>query len=395
MPLRSLAGPALLALTLAGTGCSGVGVVRVLDGREVLGPYLSEQAYSAYATGEERAAQGDVEGALQAFRQAAREDDQSAAIWTKIGALGCRRAQGSTREATVDAFDRAEAIDPDFAPLWRERARCTRDGEPKEGPSTARLTSALDAAARATRLDPEDLEATTIHASILVLLHREADARRELEALALLHPTRAEALLALYELGRAMGDDALSRRAGARVIALAPALAPRIEGEVPSLGPLPAIDAALTRDDLSFAQRLARHAGVPLGEVALRAAALGRIAVARRQAETRAGADPRDLDAHIALAVAADLAGDQVTLDAALDATLDATRTGTHRSPADAALSPLGRLLFAEVLDRRVGPEAARIFLGPSAPIPPGDPLIEAVSRRVRARLDAASARSP
>ena len=59
----------LLSLGLA--GCAESGVVRVFDGREVLGPYISELAYAAYAEAEERAAHGEVAEAMSALQRAA------------------------------------------------------------------------------------------------------------------------------------------------------------------------------------------------------------------------------------------------------------------------------------------------------------------------------------
>src|SRR5262249_46255631 len=125
-------------------------------------------------------------------------------------------------------------------------------------------------------------------------------------------------------------------------------------------------------------RRAAHHARLPLSEIALRAAALGRLAAAKTQAEVLVGADPSDASARIALAVAADLAGNADALAGAL------TGIPAALTPA----SPLARLLFAELLDRRVGPAAARDFLGAlPGEEAPGDALLEQVARRVRARL--------
>ncbi len=98
-------------------------------------------------------------------------------------------------------------------------------------------------------------------------------------------------------------------------------------------------------------------------------------------------ADPADVTARIALAVAADLAGDAGALAEALGSI----------PPSPAALtgpSPLAALLFAELLDRRVDSGAARAWLAAlpalgAAPPPDGDALLTAVSARVRARFAA------
>jgi hypothetical protein len=111
----------------------------------------------------------------------------------------------------------------------------------------------------------------------------------------------------------------------------------------------------------------------------VRAAALGRAAEAREQAELVLGADPADTSARIALAAAADLAGDPAAVAAAMRAI---PARGT-------APSPLARLVFAEALARRVGPDAARAWLGPAWPDAPAsdDPLLAATAARVRTAL--------
>ncbi|MFO0761648.1 MAG: hypothetical protein U0359_34720 [Byssovorax sp.] len=375
-----------LSLLLGTAGCAEGGVVRVLDGREVLGRFIPDEAYAAYAEGEERAARGEVAEALASFERAARFDPESAEIWTRVGAIACKRsAAGRGASSADEAFRKAEAIDPTFAPLYRERARCYRDGEPDRDEAlkdrAARLAAALTASERAVALDGADVEASAIRASLLREAHRGDEARRLLEALIIRRPASAEAHLALYELARAAGDEALAERAGLRVIALSPRLAPRIEGELPALAPLARLDTALRADDLAEAERLAHRIHLPLVEVALRAVALGRVTLAKHLAEALAGAAPDDRAAQLTLILAADLGGDTATLDrTALPA----------RGP---ALPLLAQLLFAELLDRRVGPEAARLWLG-EAPAPPaGDALVTAVNARLRKRLEGSSAR--
>ena len=54
----------------------------------------------------------------------------------------------------------------------------------------------------------------------------------------------------------------------------------------------------------------------------------------------------------------------------------------------DLALVRPPRLLFAELLDRKVGPDAARAFLGPLPDgLATGDDLLDRVAARVRKRL--------
>ncbi|HVY45506.1 MAG TPA: hypothetical protein VHB21_06480, partial [Minicystis sp.] len=49
--------------------------------------------------------------------------------------------------------------------------------------------------------------------------------------------------------------------------------------------------------------------------------------------------------------------------------------------------SPLARLLLAELIDRRVGRDAARAYLGSPPPASGLDPLYLRTAERVRARL--------
>lgn len=373
----SLGGLAVIALV----GCAEPSVVRVIDGHEVAGRYISEYAYALYARAAQQEAEGgDLGPALLTLEDAARDDPSSVEIRTRIGAIYCRAA-GDVAKGE-EALGRAQAIDPTYAPLYREQARCgltAADREAAPGPKKQRLAAALAAAEQAMGLDPDDLGAARVAAELLSRLGRDSDARALLVAFTIRRPGSAEAFRALYQFGLAHRDEALVERAAARLRALGAAT--KDKGAAPS--PLADIDAALARDDLPAAQRLAHKARLPLAELAVRAAALGRIALARSQAEVIVGADPSDTSARIAWAVAADLAGDTAAIAAAL-AGIPAALT---------APSPLARLLFAEVLERRVGPETARAFLGADSPSA-GDELHARIERRVRAKLSARNAPS-
>lgn len=364
--------PALALLAL--TGCAEPTVVRIVDGREVEGRFISGYAYALYARAAEvEATGGDPALTLSILHAAAHEDPKSPELWTKIGALECRTLDTASGE---QALLRAERLDPEYAPIYREQARCDLIAgahEPSAEGRQEKQRKALAAAERALALDPDDLDAVTLTADILERVGRSDEARRMLVALTVRHPGQPEAFRALYAFGRAHHDEALLRRAGRRLRDLGE----RVE-LVASLSPLAEIDEALGRDDLVGARRAAHHARLPLAEVALRAAALGRIAAARSQAEVLVGADPTDSSARIALSVAADLAGDTSALSGAL----------RNIPKALTPPSALARLLFAELLDRRVGPGAAREFLGAvPGEATPGDALLEQVTRRVRERL--------
>lgn len=368
MRLRLAFAFALAGLALA--GCAEPEVVRLVDGRPQAGRYISDYAYALYARGAEAEARGDAVNAVRAFQAAALQDPESPEIWTRLGALRCAtRAPGEPPPEALEDFARAEAADGSFAPLHRERARCLLQH--------GRVPGALAASARAGALDPSDLETFVVRAQALQRAGEHDDARRTLRALTVTHPGAAAPWVALLELAAQTGDAALAHDAARRAGELG-VLPPRaVEAAEPALA---AIDAALRAGRLDEARRLAERARLGQAELAVRAAALGRVALAREQAALVLGADPADASARIALAAAAELAGDTVALDGALRAI-----PRRHTAP-----SPLARLLFAELLGRRSGVVAANAWLGPTGAVDPGaadDALLAATATRVRARL--------
>ena len=382
-------------------GCAAPTVVRVVDGREVEGRFVSDYAYALYGraayeeakVGHGRGADGlelDARAgraALAALEAAASEDDESAHLWTAIGALRCRDPGADVEGANV-ALQRAWKIDPEYPPLYREIARCrltaaatTRD----PAHASALRAEALGAAQQAMRLDPDDTAATSLAASLLAASGRAPEGRSLLRALTIRRPGSTEAWLALHAFGCATHDAALTERAARKARELSPRLAAQLAAESPALLPLAELDEALRRDDLVAARRHAQAAHVTLGELAVRAAALGRATSARAEAAVVLAADPSDLSARIALAVAADLARDPAAISAAMDAIPAPPAALT-------APSPLAGLLFAELLLRRVDADAARSWLAALPAAMPDrvaldDALFTAASARVRARL--------
>jgi hypothetical protein len=134
------------------------------------------------------------------------------------------------------------------------------------------------------------------------------------------------------------------------------------------------VDAALARGAFDDARRLALAARLSSGALAVRAAATGAAAFAKDQAELVLAADPQNGDARVAAAVAADLLRDDQAL---LRTMVDATRPGPP-------LSPLAGLLMAELLDRRVGPDAKRAWMDAlgTASMEGSDPLLRNVATR-------------
>jgi tetratricopeptide (TPR) repeat protein len=355
---------AVLAFAAIGAaGCASPTVARGVNGSVVEGRFISPRAYALYALGADAEARGQLEEALAAYTEAEGDDPESADIWVRIGTLRCRF--GGRAGDPDEAFERALGIDPDFEPAYREWARCAV--------ATGRLDRALLRAEQAILLDPDRDEGALLRAEILDRLERPGDARRELRALTIRRPGSVEGWRALFALEIRSGHIAAAEEAARRVRELSPR-----QGD-----PLTELDLALSRGDLRRARRLALEADLPPAEIAVRAAALGRAREARGQAELVLGADPSSASALVALAAAADLTGDPAALAQAWSA------VPGPRDPA-AAPSRLARLLLAELLERRVGREAAMAWLG-SLPAAggPHDALEARVAARVRARLAA------
>jgi tetratricopeptide (TPR) repeat protein len=182
--VRLSAALAVAWLSLCLAGCAESGVVRVFDGREVLGPYISETAYSAYAEAAERTARGEVQGAIRALQRAAQEDPRSPQIWTALGAARLPARGGGARAAPRRgrlpagrgdrprlraALARARALPP---PTASRMPTCARG--PREA---ARELAALEASAKAVALDPDDVEAVAVRATLLLRARRGDEAR--------------------------------------------------------------------------------------------------------------------------------------------------------------------------------------------------------------------------
>ncbi len=358
-------GVAFAALAVALAGCGEGVVVRVVEGRPQAGRFISAGAYALFTRGAEAEARGEFNRAIEAFAMAVGEDPESPEIWTRIGALRC--AVGGAAPAIEAAFARAEEIDPGYGPVHRERARCILRGGAGGYPTAVRE------AERALALDPEDLPTVIVYARAV------GDVRALVEAV-VRRPESREAWEALGELAGQKADGLLASAARERLAAL-PAPAPVYnDQEVTRSPPAEAVivDASLVAGDVAEARRRARKARHSAGELAVRAALLGLAPFAREEAAMALGADPGDTAARIALAAVADLHGDAGAVDAAM-------RGIPRRSTPP---SPLARLLFAEVLLRRTGVEAARAWLGDSRwPAKGYDPLLVTTERRVREAL--------
>ena len=314
---------ALVLACLVPSGCSifgGGAVVRRVHGRTSEGPFVSPEAYGAFARGAVHEAHGELSAARDAYSAANRAAPTTAEPLIRLGAVMCRLGQDP-----ASVFSRAEDRDPELASLWTARSSCfLRAGN---------LPRAVAEAERAVALAPADLTTS----------------------------------LALLEAVQALGDAAREAR-------LRAALAARWQGD-PRLdivktsapAPLAQVDAALRRGDGVEAERLGRLGGLSLAALALRAAALGRVDHARRLSSLVFSADPSSADARIALLVATDLAGDEA-----------AFREALRPSAAVAgSASPLGVALLDELLRRRTGAGVPR-----EEGAPGGEPVLDALRGR-------------
>lgn len=355
----------VFAVPLLLTACFGPpsSVARVVSGHRLDGRYVNDTAYAAYLRGAVLEAKGDLGGAIDAYREALREDPDSAELWTRVGAVRC--ALGGAQGSPWDAFTRASELDVEYEGTWSERGKCHL--------ARGDVARALESARIAVSLDPSRVENVALLVRALERSDRLDEARRWMDGLVTREPRSLEAERAMLEFARRTGDAPRREAAARALVAMAPHLRDELAKELPTLAPLAAIDAALARDDRAAARTLAVEAHVPSGALALRAAAIGNLPFAKSQAELVLAADPHDADARVALATVADLAHDDAALASAL--------AETPANPAP--LSPLAGFLMAELLDRRIGHDAAVRWRAALGAVPTGgDSLLDAVGER-------------
>jgi tetratricopeptide (TPR) repeat protein len=354
-----------LCLLVGASACvSSSRVTRVADGRRIEGRYIDDEAYAAYVNGVVLETQGRLDAARVAYERALLYDDKSPELWTRLGALRCRRPPANGSAATPapvrgdpwEAFARAAEIDPTYEETYTERSRCHL--------ARGELVAAVTDAETAVSLDPDRTEAVLALAMALERQGRLADAKRWIVGLVVREPDSRDAQEAALAFAARTKNEALGE-AARRALA---------ELDSKKVAPSRAdVDAALRRGDLEAARRIAVATRVSSGALALRAAALGNVPFARAESDLVLGADPADSDARIAAIAAADLARDDVALARALS-----------NWPADIMpISTLGALLMSEVLRRRIGDDAARAvraFAG--AAETSDDPLVRAVAAR-------------
>jgi tetratricopeptide (TPR) repeat protein len=339
---------------LSGCALFGPGEVpRKVHGKLVPGRYVSEAAYAAYTEGAAAEARNDLSRAERAYLSAARLDDESADVWTRVGAVRCRRGEGPGAQA---AFARARSIDPGYSRVLVEEARCRlRDGATAEALSLAR---------RAFEDEPSSSERALFLAEVLEAAGDRPAAEVLRRNIAVRDPGSLEIAPSLE-----LGPEGAAVRVPENVSSG--------KQRKPDLRDL---DHAIGQRDVEESRRLGRVLRLSPEALALRAVALGQAPLARDLAILVLDADGSRTDARIALLAAGDLLDDPAAFARAL----------VELPPKALPPTPLGALLLTEVLARRIGRDAAETAL---RLVPPGDddPLIRTVRERVARTLAAPS----
>jgi tetratricopeptide (TPR) repeat protein len=336
---------ALLALLAqAGNGCTMFGsdeVVRKVHGKTLTGRFISPDAYGHFVQGAVLEAQGDLEGAQKAYGAAALGALEEPEPWIRLGAVQCRLGKDPT-----NTFERARQRDDRLASLWYERAHCFLLANKPD--------RAVADAERALTLGPSDANNSILLYKSLLAADRKLDADRVLRAMVARWP-----------------DDArVAEWSRAAALSITPAALPhRVAAPKQADVDTASVDVALRRGDDEGARQAARVGHVPLASLALRAVALGRVALAAQTARLVLAADPSSADARIAVLASADLARDDAAFSFGL-----ASFVGNATPP-----SPLGVALLQETLRRRAPQEALAL---PMPAEPTDDPLLLAVLAR-------------
>jgi tetratricopeptide (TPR) repeat protein len=261
-----------LVAGLLGVACTTPSATqRVVAGRTLEGRYIAPEAYAAILRAELLVAQGETQKAYAAYQDASEVAGYSAAVWTRLGALGCQLKLPDYE----DAFAKAQARDADYEPLWQARAECAL--------SQGDAALALRAAERATAIEPNEPHNSDLAAQSLSRLKKtEAAARWQ----------RAYELLALRDATRPMVLQDETAQA--------------------------ALNEALRAGDLPRARRYALGLRLDPSALALHALQLGHSQLALEQSQLVLGANPLDADARVVALCAADLLRDNTRFQALL-----------------------------------------------------------------------------
>jgi hypothetical protein len=380
--LAALASLAAVCAALAGCA-SEPRVVRVYDGRIVVGRYVHPEAYAAFLRGALAEAGGDLKGAVVAYGQAADADDEDPEIFARLGEVRCKL---DPKDGNADRdFGRSLKLDPAYAGALAASSRCAS--------ARGRASEALELARRATAQDPGNVELQTLAirgaAASGGASPADAGFREQAIALTLAHGENAAAWDALAAWGRSHRDAELVARALEGLVRAAPvrsldvergavalleggelALARRVAAtladaprELSIVGPRDAtvarlaVDEALVRGDRSAAMARATRGHVPLAELAARALVQNQREIAAAVATEVALADPG--------------ASGAAMVKASLQGVTAGFAHVTDQPP------ELCALVFADRLATAAGPDVARQWLAriTRVPMPSRDPV--------------------
>jgi tetratricopeptide (TPR) repeat protein len=255
-------------------------------------------AYAWFARGLHHERHGQLRTAASDYRHVLQNDPKSGAAWAALGRVLCR----DENEAALALFEEGLRKAERKAPVFTERGLCLLRSRSK---ATLFHRTALSDAKAALALEPRYERANLLLASCYHALDE---------------PERAKTVLRAFRLFTGWS-------------------APANE----AIAPDEAVDQALLESDLKRAQSLAlTH--FTQGELAVRAAAWGKLALAREQATFVLKADPHDGDAWVALVVTG-------------EAPLSRPTAGLRE------LSTLSVVVFGRHMRRVLGEKAAEHFL--------------------------------
>lgn len=419
-------GRAALAAALAVGSCAPLScahlsaVERAYGGHVVDGGAVEPQAYAAFLRATMAEADGDLRGALAAYRQASHIDPDAAEIWARIADVTCRADPRDPRADT--GFARALDLDPTLAHTLALQSRCLL--------ARGDLAGARTAASRAVELDP-----SADGANVLLARTRapgeDAETRAVLVGLTVTARDPLVAWDALSSWAQSRGDVVLWARALRETVRMAPgrrddvaraaeelagvgqtreardvAAAAADADESPlrsdhALAARLAVDEAIARGDAGAVELRATRVRMSLEEAAARALLAGEPgrsrALARELASALALADPRSAGAHLVLA-ATGLPSPGPASPGFASTRLAATGLAAMgddvvgaaydvRALGGAAASAAAFVAFGVVLLRATSPERARATLAQIAHLP----LVAGDDRVVRPAVDLAS----
>ena len=196
-PVRPLL---LLPFVLAiGCGTGGMEVVRVHNGRQHPGRFVSSTAYAASLEASLAEQRGDWPRAIEHLERARREDPDGPELAARLGLALCHAGDA---KAGLAHIEQALSDDPALERGYTARARCRLLHEK----SDAAIDRARADLIRALSIDPDALDPALLLVELDLTSNNLARARVRAEETAVLHPKSARALRAVAEVAARQGD---------------------------------------------------------------------------------------------------------------------------------------------------------------------------------------------